>query len=609
MCGIFALFLNQPLLPVNIELGGKGIDLLHHRGPDGSGQWYDNNAGVFLAHRRLAVQDLSDASAQPFRVENLCISYNGEIYNFPKIRNSLEAAGRAFSTTGDVEVLLKAWAQWGPGALDKLDGMYAFALWDGRNGYLATDAFGEKPLFYAERPEGVYVSSEIQPLAKLLNLCPSFGPDQFSGYMSLGYVEPPDTIYRAIKRVPAATLVQISHGRVSSVKKHWSPPRPANSTLPLRPLSEDNLDEIQSVLIESIRRRLLADAPLCLFLSSGVDSSLIAAIAAKELNTSLKCLTVSFPQQGVTNEATEAAAIAAHLGLDHEIIVNQTRPSEPRGHAALNLFGQPADNMAAISIYQMSLLAAQKYKVAITGIGGDEVFMGYGKHVYFYDKRKLYAIPEALRLVIGAAAKVCSKLDARLARLAYDIGVRNSERYIANKVFPSISWLKSQQGFDEWVENRFSNSVSGLEELVANFELTEVMPGSKLPAMDAASMRASLELRTPFLSRALVEVVAKFDPRAFTAFGQKSVLRRVLDRYLPRRLWDHPKSGFSYPIGVYLSEFGEAAPVFPGISANSAKALWQHRTAGDGWTRLAVRQALAAEFFEHAQHGCSRKQP
>jgi asparagine synthase (glutamine-hydrolysing) len=602
MCGIFALFLKHALLPENFELGRKGIEMLHHRGPDGTGEWYDDEAGVFLAHKRLAIIDLSAASAQPFKIGKLNISYNGEVYNFQELRKSLQSLGQPFETTGDVEVLLKAWAQWGPNALDKLDAMFAFALWDGKDGYLATDAFGEKPLFYAERPEGVYVSSEIQPLAKLLELKPSFGPAEFAGYMSLGYVVPPATIYKAIKRVPAATLVKISHGQISSVTGYWTPPRQTTNATPPRPLNEGEIDEIQSILIESIRRRLLADAPLCLFLSSGVDSSLVASIAAKELKTSLNCLTVSFPQQGVNNEAEEAAAIAGYLGLDHEVIVNPTKASEPRGQGALNLFGQPADNMAAISIYQMSLLAAEKYKVAITGIGGDEVFMGYGKHAYFYDKRKLYAMPEAARLIMGRVAKLCSRLDGRLSRLAYDIGVRNSERYIANKIFPSIFWLKDQQGFDEWVEKTFSSSISGLEELVANFELMDVMPGSKLPAMDAASMRASLELRTPFLSRALVEAVADFDPRAFTAFGQKSVLRRILARYLPRHLWDHPKSGFSYPVSVFLSEFSETPPVFPGLSMNSAAELWRRRTAGSGWTRLAVRQALAAEFFQTAQH-------
>ena len=204
-------------------------------------------------------------------------------------------------------------------------------------------------------------------------------------------------------------------------------------------------------------------------------------------------------------------------------------------------------------------------------------------------------------MVMGRLAIVCSRLDNRFSHLAYDIGVRNNERYIANKVFPSITWLRRQRGFNTWIEKTFSDSNLGLEEMVANFELMEVMPGSKLPAMDAASMRASLELRTPYLSRSLVDVVAKFDPRVFTAFGQKSVLRRMLARYLPKHLWDHAKSGFSYPVGELLSEFGDALPQFPGISTQAAQELWRRRTSGRGWTRLAVRQALAADFFQTIQ--------
>jgi len=589
-----------------MELARRGIEMLHHRGPDGSGEWCNEQAGVFLAHKRLAIQDLSDASAQPYEFENFHLTYNGEIFNFHEIRQLLEAKRGVFRTTGDVEVLIKAWARWGSKALDKLDGMFSFALWDGENGYLAADAFGEKPLFYAERPEGIYVSSEIGPLAKLLELEPSFGPDQISGYMSLGYVPPPDTIYKSIKRVGAATLVRITRGEVASTTKYWMPPPPAYPGKPPLPLNEEDIDEIQTVLVESVRRRLLSDAPLCLFLSSGIDSALVASIAAQELNATPKCLTVSFPQQGVNDEALEAAKIAKFLNLDHEIVTNRTKTNHPRGHEALNLFGQPADNLAAISVYQMSVLAAQNYKVALTGLGGDEVFMGYGKHAYFYDKRKLYNIQQSLRRFIGGVAAVFSSMDSRFSRLAYDIGVRDSERYIANKVFPSITWLRGLPGFDTWVDNTFSHSSSDLEGLVANFELMEVLPGSKLPAMDAASMRASLELRTPFLSRSLVEAVAKFDPRAFTAFGQKSVLRRMLARYLPQHLWDHPKSGFSYPVGDFLSEFSDQAPVFSGISTDAAGELWRRRATGNGWTRLAARQALAAEFFRTAHRNASR---
>jgi asparagine synthase (glutamine-hydrolysing) len=601
MCGIFALFLNRPLRPRDMDLARRGIDMLHHRGPDGSGEWYAEEAGVFLAHKRLAILDLSDDSAQPFEFENFRLTYNGEIFNFHEIRRSLQAEKYNFATSGDVEVLVKAWARWGRKALDHFDGMFSFALWDGETGYLATDVFGEKPLFYAEQPEGIYVSSEIRPLAKLLNLRPSFGPDQFSGYMSLGYVPPPDTIYKSIKRVAAATLIKISAGRISGMETYWSPPSAAEISGPPQPLHDKDIEEIQSVLVESVRRRLLSDAPLCLFLSSGVDSALVASIAAKELDASPSCLTVSFPQNGVNDESREASEIAAYLGLDHEIIVNKITSDQRQGNAALDLFGQPADNLAAISINQMSVLAAQNYKVALTGMGGDEIFMGYGKHVHFYDKRRFYGLPEALRLLIGRAATPLAGMDSRFSSLANDIGVRNSERYIANKIFPSIGWLRCQQGFGAWVDRTFSKSNPGLQEEVAHFELMKVMPGSKLPAMDAASMRASLELRTPFLSRALVEIVARFDPRAFTAFGQKSVLRRMLQTYLPKRLWDHPKSGFSYPLGDFLSEFGDETPLFPGIPSDAARELWQRRALGSGWTRLAARQALAAEFFRRAR--------
>jgi asparagine synthase (glutamine-hydrolysing) len=177
MCGIFGLFLNRPLTEADVALGRAGTVALTHRGPDGEGEWIDGERGVFLGHRRLSIIDLTEASAQPMERGGSVIAYNGEIYNFRDLRSELEGKGVDFRSSGDAEVLLQAWREWGERALDRFDGMFAFSIWDGEKAHFAVDPFGEKPLFWAETTDGVYVSSELKPLVDLLDLKPSISDE------------------------------------------------------------------------------------------------------------------------------------------------------------------------------------------------------------------------------------------------------------------------------------------------------------------------------------------------------------------------------------------------------------------------------------------------
>jgi asparagine synthase (glutamine-hydrolysing) len=597
MCGVFALFLNRPLRPEDIALGRAGTDALRHRGPDGDGEWIDREAGVFLGHRRLAIIDPSPASNQPMARDGTVIAFNGEIYNFHDLKQRLVAGGVRFTTSGDVETLLRAWQTWGEGALDRLDGMFGFAIWDGREAHVAVDPFAEKPLFVAEMPDGVYVSSEIGPLAKLLGLRPDFSDEDLSAYLALGFFPPPATVFSEIRRLPPATKLTIAGGAIAASRCYWDRPALNPGNGPARPLTEGELDDLHDALIESLKGRLYADVPLCLFLSSGVDSALIAAIASQELGFTPKALTVSFTEGNTHDESAEAAAIAAHLGLEHEIIVSATNPAKAGPEAVLDLFGQPGDELPSLAINQMSEIAAQNYRVAVTGMGGDEVFFGYGKHAHFYNYRRLYGLPETLRLGMGAAARISAARTGRFSQMAYSVGTRDHERYIATKIFPAIDWYRQLDGFPSWVECAFGSENAPLEYLVPNYELFDIMPGGRLTSMDVASMRASLELRTPFLNRGVYETVANFDPRSLIAFGQKSVLRRLLERYLPKKLFDLPKRGFVFPANVFLDNFQGTVPNIPALPQSQIEEAWQRRHEGRGWTTLAVRMALLDVFM------------
>jgi len=588
-----------------MALGRAGTARLAHRGPDGQGEWFDREAGVYLGHRRLAIIDPADRSNQPMLCDGHALTYNGELYNFRDLAGQLRATGWVLETTGDVEVLLLAWQKWGRACLDRFDGMFAFAVWDGSEAHLAVDAFGEKPLFLAETADGCYVSSELEPLASLLNLTPTLTEESWCAYLSYGNLHAPDTAFREVRRLPPATVVAVRDGRPGSIQRYWSPPFGEPARGPIEPVPEAGLDAMAEALADSLAGRLIADVPLALFLSGGIDSSLVAALAATELKQELNCLSVSFPRGDATDEAPRAAAIASHLGQPHHILQNDDDPSTAGRGQLVDILQQPHDNLSALSVFQLSRTAAQEFKVCLTGMGGDELTFGYGKHDQLYRRRDLYALPETVRRAGGAMAGAVAPLWPRLDQFRAAYLVADPERYIALKDFPAIDGLRRVPGFAGWVEKEFEDLSGPAYLAVPRYELTEALPNDQLIVYDHASMRASLELRTPFLNRRLLELIAGFDPRALLAFGQKSVLRRLLARYLPERLFDYPKSGFRFPHDVFLDSTTACLPALPGLTPDVANYLWQRRQNGKGWTRIGVRLASAAEFFSRYPAGAA----
>jgi asparagine synthase (glutamine-hydrolysing) len=597
MCGIFASFLKRPLLQTDIELGRQATNAIRHRGPDAEGEWTDTKKGVYLGHRRLSIIDLSSASNQPMRVDEHVIIYNGETYNFPSLKNDLEARGLKFKSRGDVEVVLKGWQSWQDGLFDRVDGMFAFAIWNGHQGVVATDAFGEKPLFYAETDDGLYFCSEIPPLASLLGLKPEMSEETLAAYLALGFVPPPKTGYSTIKRVGAAKRITIENGRIVSEKTYWRPPIAKTSNGKSAPLSEDALTQLQEVICDSVGVRLIADVPISIFLSRGVDSALVAAMASRDHKATPQCLSVSYPMGDTVDEASDAKRIAEYLGLEHETIVNITKAENASPASILEILHQPSEGITMLSLRQMSEAAAKDFKVALTGSGGDEVTFGYGKNAYFHERRQMYGVPEVLRRSLGLMARPFMPLDDRITRYVKTVAVRDDETYIAYKNQPAIDWLRQLPGFRGFCQNIFT-SLDPLDVQSAHVEWEHVMPGLRLPNLDHGSMNASLELRTPFLSRKLVEKVAEFDPGSFMGYGQKSVLRRILARYLPEQLFNHPKSGFVFPPDIFLHQRGPVLPVIPNLDPKIAQQVWERRFDGKGWTRIAVRMAIADEFFK-----------
>lgn len=606
MCGIFGCFLKRPLTETDVGFCRSGRDALRHRGPDGTGEWFDVEAGVYFGHVRLSILDLSLAASQPMRRGSLTLAYNGEIYNYKDLREELTRKGYRFESTGDTEVLLRGWEFWGQGVLDKIDGMFAFSVWDGRQGHISVDPFGEKPLFWGRSARGIYISSELGPLSKVMGEEADLSGAKLAAYLSLGYIPAPATAYKNIFRLPAACVMSIEHGEVVHRRKYWEMPVGAEGRGRVCPPSKGEENRVLDALLVSLRGRLESDVPLCLFLSSGVDSPLIAALAIRELNTSLKCLTVSFPRGNVKNEAPQAAKIAQVLGLEFEEVESDENPSNAGPEAVLRFFGQPCGNITVVSCFQVSQAASKKYKVAITGMGGDEVFFGYEKHSFFYRYRRLYALPEGLRVFLSGMAKLPLLSRLRIRHFGSLMGVHEHEFYVANKNYPCIQWLKNVPEFDSWALTEFGGNALPIELLVPAYEISHAMQNSHLIALDLGSMRSSLELRTPFLNRKIVEVVSQLDPRLFLAFGQKYILRRLLSRYIPEKMTEDKKLGFVFPQDQFIRHYGESEISVPGLPKESIRFVWERRFDSKGWSQMAVRLIILSEFIRCRSVGSTR---
>ncbi len=597
MCGIFGFVLNRPLNSGDVGLGRRGIEMLRYRGPDSEGEWVNADRGVYLGHRRLAIIDPTPASDQPMVHGRLVLTYNGELYNFEDIRRTLETLGYRFDTTGDTEVLLKAWAEWGTNALDRFDGMFAFAIYDGELLHLVTDPFGEKPLYWARAADGVYFASEAQVLIELLDL--PFAPEDkdIAAFMALGFIPGWRTGFPGLEVVPPATHLRLSATGPLSRRRYWAPPPSQPHRGPLRPLSRRQLDRIQETLLVSLRRRMRADVPIGLFLSSGVDSSLVAAMVAKDLKLDLHAFTVSFPD-GV-DESVAAKGIAERLGLAHQVVDSREVEGWRDAPALLaSLHGAPNDNMTAISVHQMSALARRHMKVALTGLGGDELFYGYSKYAFLYRWRHAYRLPTALmtasRMFDGLLGRNRTwRLASRLLR-----GNR-AWRFVSIKNNGLGPFFDELPGHLEWENGEFRAERRELVYQVRDFDMGTTLPGSYIPAIDRGSMRASLEVRTPFLSRDLAETIAAMDQRAFLAFGQKEVLRQILYRYIPQERIPQVKQGFVFPAHRYLVTRSDVTPCVEGVPSHIAETIWKYRR-DERYGGLAIRLSVLECFEERA---------
>ncbi|MCP5367782.1 MAG: asparagine synthase (glutamine-hydrolyzing) [Hyphomicrobiales bacterium] len=560
MCGIAGTTAPDPALLA--ALCGD----LRHRGPDAEGTWTDPEGGVGLAHTRLAVIDLSPGGAQPMVSDcgRYVIAFNGEIYNYRTLRAELEAAGETFRSDSDTEVLLRLLRARGAAALDRLVGMFAFALWDRerRELLLVRDRLGIKPLVYAPLANGgLAFASEIRALHRHPGVDLELDREALSQYLACLYVPAPRTIHAGIRKLPPGHLLRW-RGGAAEIECYWRPRVAGTAT----PSPDEAVEALLPILRRAVVDRMVADVPVGCFLSGGIDSSVIAALMAEETRAGggppVRSFTMTFDEPAY-DERDAAAAVAGHLGCAHTEL--------PAGaglagllDGALGAFGEPFGNPTSLLIHDLSRKAREHVTVALVGDGGDEVFAGYPRYQGGLWAARYRHLPAWLRrgVLAPAAALIPESSRGRHA-------LRRAREFLTAANLPDAEMYAAWVEYFDPVERRAlldlpaaparpladlyraAPSAAPLDAMQQT-DLLSFLPGNLLAYGDAMSMAHALELRLPLIDHRLVEAVQDLAPDLRWGGGLKTLLKGVARRLLPAQVVDRPKRGFNPPMGLWL---------------------------------------------------------
>jgi asparagine synthase (glutamine-hydrolysing) len=531
MCGIAGLIdKTGRLAPADLGALAKSMaDAMPYRGPDDSGVWIDPAGGCALAHRRLSIIDTSAAGHQPLLSAEgrHVITYNGEFYGYRALRAELEAEGVRFTSLSDTEVLLAALARRGLGLLDRLDAMFAFGLWDRetRRLTLARDLFGEKPLYYLDRPDLFAFASELHALAVLPGFDAGVTHAAVANYLCWQYVPAPATIYRAARKLPPGSTLTLGPSGEPVVERYFAF-RPAGAIRGTRPLDE-LAEELEAILAATIERRLISDVPLGAFLSGGVDSTVIAALAAKKLGRPLDTFSIGFAGHA-DSEHHQARETARHLGTDHyeQVLAPDT---VELGRRIGRVLDEPNGDTSCLPTWLLAGFARERVTVALSGDGGDELFGGYNR---YFDTLAEAAAPRpgwtpggaylSDRILLGPDDVLAQLFGAVPPGLARDLAAERA--FLDDPDWPLLHRMRE-------------------------LDARHYMPGAVLPKVDRMSMQHSLEVRAPLLGIDVAAFAAGLAVEDCWQPGMgKKVLKRVAERYVPREWLDRPKRGFGLPM-------------------------------------------------------------
>ncbi|MCB9988015.1 MAG: asparagine synthase (glutamine-hydrolyzing) [Rhodospirillales bacterium] len=615
MCGIFGIYktgVHQDR-QTDITSGQAMGSVIVHRGPDDKGLWQDPDTPLLLGHCRLSIIDLSAEGHQPMAAPSgrYMIAYNGEIYNFPELRKTLEDAGTQFRSRSDTEVLLAAVDHWGLNqTLQKINGMFAFALWDRKDRvlHLVRDRMGKKPLYIGWAGRSLVFASELKALRQHPDFKKTVNRNTLTAFMRYGCVPAPHCIYENVwqllpgyRLTLAMETVVPGQDMVPLMEPYWHMPRIIEEARqnPIRTDEQTQINQFESLLEQCTRDRMISDVPLGAFLSGGIDSSAIVALMQKQSTRPVKTFAIGFEEQGF-DEASHARAIAQHLGTDHHEHYLGAREALDVIPRLPDIYDEPFADASQIPSYLVSRFARQHVSVALTGDGGDEMLGGYLRHSVVPDFWKRVGwLPRPLRQTMAAAIKARPpqkwdtlipgqpQIGERLYKIAELLPLKGAEEIYTHLVSqwspPETVVRDGKEPLIPLTDPAWHPRHLGFTGRMMVGDALSYLPNDILTKVDRASMAVSLEARAPLLDRRVFEHCWRLPQNMKIRDGKgKWLLREVLARHVPRELFERPKQGFTIPVAEWLR--GDLRPWAENL-------LDEKRLVEEGYLRpLVVRQ-------------------
>ncbi|MFP4314139.1 MAG: asparagine synthase (glutamine-hydrolyzing) [Alphaproteobacteria bacterium] len=562
------------------------LETLHHRGPDAGDIWQDPEAGCVLGHRRLSILDLSEEGAQPMMSASgrYVLSYNGEIYNFQDIRKECEDKNIKFRGRSDTEIMLAAIELWGLNqALQKFNGMFAFALWDRKERilHLVRDRMGKKPLYVGWAGNTLVFGSELKALTVFPGFKREINKDALALYLNYACMQAPHCIYQNVWQLPAGHRLSLSYDHLSigsnlsaSMEQYWSHLEVMNQArLDINPDKDDAaaISEFEDLLGLCVSERMISDVPLGAFLSGGIDSSSVVALMQKQASSPVKTYSIGFKETGF-DEAVYAKKIARHLGTEHhELYLSGQDALDVIPHLS-NIYDEPFGDSSAIPTYLVSKFARNDVTVALSGDGGDEMLGGYNRHFMGTKIRKFsrplpsFARRALARILNAIPVRTYNKIlknhpqagtrihkIADILRLGSDTEIYSE---LVNTGLRNAAIVKEAKTLPIPItEDRYQPEDLDFAQMMMYWDTISYLPNDILVKVDRASMAVSLEARSPLLDKRVYEYCWSLPHHMKIRNGKgKWLLREVLARHVPRDLFERPKQGFAVPVGDWLRD-------------------------------------------------------
>ncbi|MFN3656965.1 MAG: asparagine synthase (glutamine-hydrolyzing) [Pseudolabrys sp.] len=582
MCGIAGVLISSTAQRTNLERDARAMGAcIAYRGPDDHGLWSDLEAGIALTHRRLSVVDLSPAGHQPMISSNgrYVIVYNGEVYNFQDLRPEVEARGITLRGHSDTEVMLESFALFGIEAtVKRLIGMFAIAVWDRRDRTLTLirDRLGIKPVYWAKLGGLFLFGSELKALRAYPGWTPTLNRSAVAAYLRHNYVPAPYSIYEGICKLEPGCILTLPWGGEPKIERFWSVRAVARAGLanPLRVDDDELIAQLETLLKDAVRRRMVADVPLGAFLSGGVDSSTVVALMQNANAGPVRTYSIGFDITGY-DESKHAAAVARHLKTEHTELTVTAREAIDVIPKLPDFYDEPFADSSQIPTYLVSAMTRRHVTVALSGDGGDELFGGYTRYAFaqrFW--RNLSFLPSPLRHTAAAVlraippkqfSQVFERLPSpfkvrqagdKLQKLASILALGDADAVYRRLVthwepqtlMPGVPEAKGLL-WDESVRN----DLGGLLERMQFYDMVTYLPDDILTKVDRASMAVALEVRVPLIDHRVVEFSWRIPRDKLIRNGvTKWPLRQLLYRHVPAELIDRPKMGFGIPLGEWL---------------------------------------------------------